>query len=149
MSAGPYHPVLRARLSRELARVLAEHSHTAIGEWIGHADTTPTRRGHDLDRWPLSELAEIARRDEGFDRALRTYVHGDQIPAGQAVRALTELYQVASGSGELIAAVVRAVEDQRISPAEAAGLRPMLRAMQELASQVDRDLEPIEQEGRA
>jgi len=144
MSAAPGHPILRARVARALAALLAERAHTALGESLGCAGTTVSRRGDDLHAWPADDLLALAAQDQALGEAVVELLTGETPgPAGSSVRAVPHLLGELAWVGEWTQATAAALADGRITPAEARALQALLRAHRPHLAQLDADLTAI------
>jgi hypothetical protein len=143
MSAVTASQALRAGVQSALREFLAERSQTEVGALCDIDPTTVYRRGPDLSAWPCSHVLALAVLDEGLRRALQLYLDGTARPAGDAVRALPDLFSVLERCGALVAEAAGIVADGQVDRGEARRALLALRDARRLFEEAERNLRPI------
>lgn len=118
----PGHPALAARLSESLAALLVEHSAREVGRWLNLKGDTISARGRAVRAWDLPDLMAIGARFTPVRDALREYINGSEIRAGESTAAVGDLLRDVTASAAFIASAARALGDGRVSDTEASDL---------------------------
>jgi hypothetical protein len=132
--------MLRARIAAALAEFLLAHAATTIGEQIGHAGTTVTRRGEDLAQWPTSDLLLLAIKSPGLTEAIIRYLRGDLPVRGQAVALVGDLHGLLGQCGRLLCEAAEILRDGKVDADEAKRLRGIIRVIRDSLEMVEADL---------
>lgn len=144
MSAGPGHPSLRARIAEALDQLLngkiGAQTHTDIGNALGHASTTITRRGCALSNWPAEELLSLAVAHDEIGQAVKTYLSGEHV-AGDPARVDDDVIESLAALGQLICVASESMRgDRHVSLREARDLLPVVEQAQGLLAKKAKDL---------
>jgi hypothetical protein len=140
MNAKSGHHSLRARIANELDKYLSDVSHTEVGNRLGRAATTITRRGCDLRDWPAEELLHLAVHVDAIGDAVLTYLNGEKV-SGEPSQVDDDLIESLSTLGVLITTASESLRgDRHVSLAEATRLLPIVQQAQGLMAQAAKDL---------
>jgi hypothetical protein len=135
--------MLRARIAESLENLLAGKSglnHTDIGNSLGRASTTITRRGSDLRDWPAEELLHLAVKHDEIGQAVQVYLTGEKIE-GQPSQVDDDLIESLATLGVLITRISESMRgDRHASLTEAVSLLPIVQQAQGLMAQAAKDL---------
>lgn len=139
ISARPGALSLRQRICQALADVLDQNSAADLGNKLGHAPSTISRREATLKSWPADELLLLAVDDNALARSIRTYLTGELEREGQAIAITSDLSADIGNSAKVNIKIAEAIADNKISVAEARGI---ISALQERRRHEDERLIP-------
>jgi hypothetical protein len=148
MSALRHRSAQRARCERELQGVLDAHSAVELGNRLGHAGQTITRRGCEIRNWPADELMDLASDNVDLRTAVIDLLNDQFEAPGQAHRVVPELFQFLNQHGEDVAELSKALADGLIDAREARIIRKRRAERRIFEEQLDRDLLAIERGDR-
>jgi hypothetical protein len=143
MTASSGHPALRAGIAQALSHALAEHSQRYLGELLGIAGSTISRRAEDLHLWPSVDLLSLAVHHQELADAVVRYLRGDQAPMGEAVALVGDLHALLAECGRLLSEAAEVLADGRVTRDEAIRLAKIIQAVQTRLLTVSGDLQTL------
>lgn len=115
-------------LACALSDAIAERGVRAIGRITGEAHTTILRRGEDLGAWPVSALLSLAEADDAVRSAVLSALSRDDADGAQLE---ADARATVRDAGAIVASLMDALQDQRITAQERRRLLPDARRLSE------------------
>lgn len=139
MSAKTCLSALRARIAEALESYLQLNSHREIGDRLGRAGTTVSRRGSDLREWPADELLHLASRDHLIAESIKNYLDRKEEIADER-QVDRDLMATLPSVGQLLQQIGLALSDQHVDLNEARRLLPIVQQAQTVLAKSATDL---------
>lgn len=136
------HLALQACIAGALAETVEVSGQRVIGAQTGHAGSTISRWGNDLNSWSAAALLAVAMHDARLREVIVAGLGGEVVSGTQSA-AVGDAGRAIGAMGDAVAKLAAALRDGRITASEAKTGRAALRAVQAAVKRLDADLSEI------
>jgi hypothetical protein len=133
---------LRSCIAAALGDVVENRGQRGVGMLTGHAGSTISRWGTDLNSWSAAALIDVAVIDAQL-REVIIAAMGGELVAGSQAAAASDTGRAIGAMGDAVAKLAQSLHDGRITASEAKTGRAALRAVATAIKRLDADLAEI------
>lgn len=129
-------------IAAALSDTVEDKGQRVIGRATGHAGSTISRWGADLNSWSAAAMLSVAMQDNRL-RDVIVAALGGEVVSGTQSAAVGDAGRAIGAMGDAVAKLAAALRDGRITASEAKTGRAALRAVQAAVKRLDADLSEI------